>query len=76
MKDVIRIIVQALVDHPDKVEVEERTGSQTSVFELKVAKEDLGRVIGREGRIAQSLRTILNAAFTRLNKRVVLEILG
>ncbi len=76
MKDVIRIIVQALVDHPDEVVVEERTGSQTSVFELKVAKEDLGRVIGREGRIAQSLRTILNAAFTRLNKRVVLEILG
>ncbi len=76
MKDVIRIIVQALVDHPDEVEVEERSGSQTSVFELKVAKEDLGRVIGREGRIAQSLRTILNAAFTRVNKRVVLEIVG
>ena len=75
MKDLIRIIAQSLVDHPEQVEVEEITGNQTTVVELKVAKEDLGKVIGKQGRTAQSIRTILSAASTKLNKRAVLEII-
>jgi hypothetical protein len=75
MKELIKYIAQALVDHPDQVEVLEITGEQTSVLELKVAKEDLGKVIGKQGRTARAMRTILSAASTKLNKRSVLEIL-
>lgn len=75
MKDLVKIIAQSLVDHPDQVVVEEIEGSQTAVLELKVAKDDLGKVIGRQGRTARSMRTILSAASTKLNKRTVLEIL-
>ncbi len=74
MKELIKQIAQALVDHPDKVEVNEIMGNQTSVLELKVAKDDLGKVIGKQGRTARSIRTILSAASTKLKKRVVLEI--
>jgi len=75
MKELITIIAKALVDLPDKVEVEEVVGEQTTVVELKVAKEDLGKVIGKQGRTAQAMRTILNAAATKLRKRCVLEII-
>jgi hypothetical protein len=75
MKELITMIAKALVDLPDKVEVDEVVGEQTTVIELKVAKEDLGKVIGKQGRTAQAMRTILNAAATKLRKRCVLEII-
>ena len=75
MKDLIEHIAKALVDYPDKVEVNEVEGQQTSVIELKVAKEDLGKIIGKQGRTARAMRTILSAASTKLKKRAVLEIL-
>jgi predicted RNA-binding protein YlqC (UPF0109 family) len=75
MKELIKYIAQALVDNPDKVEVTEVEGEQTSVIELKVAKEDLGKVIGKQGRTARAMRSILSAASTKINKRAVLEIL-
>jgi predicted RNA-binding protein YlqC (UPF0109 family) len=75
MKELITRIAQALVDNPDQVLVSEVEGNQTSVLELKVAKEDLGKVIGKEGRNARAMRTILGAASAKLKKRTVLEIL-
>jgi predicted RNA-binding protein YlqC (UPF0109 family) len=74
MKELITIIAKALVDKPEEVEVQEIEGRQTTVIELKVAKEDLGKVIGKRGRTAQSIRTILTAASTKINKRCVLEL--
>ena len=75
LKDLIEFIAKALVDNPDKVSVAEIEGEQTSVIELKVAKEDLGKVIGKQGRTARAMRTILGAASTKVRKRSVLEIL-
>lgn len=75
MKDLIKYMAQSLVDNPDKVEVSEVLGEQTSVIELRVAKEDLGKVIGKQGRTAKAMRTILSAASTKLHKRTVLEII-
>ncbi|MGD8258618.1 MAG: KH domain-containing protein [Desulfobacterales bacterium] len=75
MKDLINFIAQALVDNPEKVSVSEVKGNQTSVLELKVAKEDLGKVIGKHGRTARAMRTILNAASAKEKKRTVLEII-
>jgi len=75
MKDLVTRIAQALVDHPEQVSVTEVEGNQTTVLELKVAKEDLGKVIGKEGRNARAMRTILGAASAKLKKRTVLEIL-
>ena len=75
MKDLIAYIAKALVDKPQEVVVTEVVGEQTSVIELKVAKEDLGKVIGKQGRTARAMRTILSAASTKINKRSVLEIL-
>ncbi len=75
MKDLITYIAKALVDNPEAVEVSEVEGEQTSVIELKVAKEDLGKVIGKQGRTARSIRTILGAAGMKLNRRFTLEIL-
>ena len=75
MKELIKHIAQSLVDNPDKVEVTEVIGEQASVIELRVAKEDLGKVIGKQGRTAQSIRTILSAVSAKLHKRAVLEIL-
>ena len=74
MKDLIERIACALVDNPEEVSVTALEGSQATVLELKVAKEDLGKIIGKQGRTARSLRTILSAASAKLNKRVVLEI--
>mgnify|MGYP000417498693 CR=1 FL=1 len=75
MKELIIYIAQALVDNPELVEVSEVEGNQTSVLELKVAKEDLGKVIGKQGRTARAMRTILSAASAKLKKRSVLEII-
>ena len=75
IKALIETIAKALVDKPELVEVTEVEGEQTTVVELKVAKEDLGKVIGKEGRTARSLRTILSAASTKLRQRSVLEII-
>ena len=75
MKDLITYIAKALVDKPEEVVVTEIEGEQTSVLELKVAKEDLGKVIGKQGRTARAMRTILSAASTKINKRSVLEII-
>jgi predicted RNA-binding protein YlqC (UPF0109 family) len=74
MKDLINYIAQALVDHPEQVNVNEVEGSQASVLELKVAKEDIGKVIGKQGRTARAMRTILSAASAKIKKRTVLEI--
>ncbi len=75
MKELIEFIAKSLVDRPDDVEVNEIEGEQTSVIELKVAKEDLGKVIGKQGRTARAMRTILSAASTKIRKRSVLEII-
>jgi hypothetical protein len=75
MRELIEYIAKALVDNPDAVEVSEIEGERTSVIELKVAKEDLGKVIGKQGRTAQAMRTILSAAGTKLRKRAVLELI-
>lgn len=75
MKELITYIAQALVDNPEAVVVTEVEGAQTSVIELRVAKEDLGKVIGKQGRTARAMRTILSAASTKLRKRSVLEII-
>lgn len=75
MRELIEFIVKALVDHPEQVKVVEVDGEKTSIIELSVAKEDLGKVIGKQGRTARAMRTILTAASTKLKKRSVLEIL-
>jgi predicted RNA-binding protein YlqC (UPF0109 family) len=75
MRELITYIAQALVDNPEEVVVTEVEGAQTSVIELRVAKEDLGKVIGKQGRTARAMRTILSAASTKLRKRSVLEII-
>jgi hypothetical protein len=74
MKDLIGYIAKALVDHPEQVNVTEVKGGQTDVLELKVAKEDIGKVIGKQGRTARAMRTILSAASAKIKKRTVLEI--
>jgi predicted RNA-binding protein YlqC (UPF0109 family) len=75
MKELIHQIAQALVDHPNHVRVSEVEGNQTTVLELKVAKDDLGKVIGKQGRTAQAMRTILGAVSSKEKKRTVLEII-
>ena len=75
LRELIDYVSKALVDIPENVEVNEVEGEQTTVIELKVDKSDLGKVIGKQGRTARALRTILNAASTKLKKRSVLEII-
>mgnify|MGYP001253964620 FL=1 len=75
MKELITYIAKALVDHPEAVEVSEVEREQTSVIDLRVAKDDLGKVIGKQGRTARAMRTILSAASTKVRKRSVLEII-
>jgi uncharacterized protein len=74
MKDLVELIVRQLVSKPDEVQVTETVGEVGTILELRVAKEDVGRVIGKQGRTANAIRVILNAAATRKNLRVVLEI--
>jgi predicted RNA-binding protein YlqC (UPF0109 family) len=75
VKELLELIAKSLVDQPEDVAVSEIEGEQTTVLELKVAQDDLGKVIGKQGRTARSIRTILAAAGMKLRKRVVLEIL-
>ncbi|MGZ3651659.1 MAG: KH domain-containing protein [Bdellovibrionota bacterium] len=75
LRALIEYLARALVDLPNQVNVKQIEGEQTTVIELKVAKEDLGKVIGKQGRTARAIRTILNGASTKLKKRTVLEII-
>jgi predicted RNA-binding protein YlqC (UPF0109 family) len=75
VKELVEYIARCLAEFPEKVVVKEITGHQISVIELRAAKEDLGKIIGKEGRNAHAMRTIVNAAATKLKKRAVLEIL-
>ena len=74
MKELVLFLAKQLVNHPDAVEVKETQGDTASILELKVAREDIGRVIGKQGRTAKSIRTILNAVASRTNRKVILEI--
>jgi len=75
VKELILMIAKSLVDKPDEVDLREVEGEKTTVLELRVAKEDLGKVIGKQGKTARAMRTILNATATKLKKRAVLEII-
>lgn len=74
MKELLTIIAQSLVDNPSAVQVKEVSGEHSIILELKVAQEDMGKVIGKQGRIAKSIRTVIKAAAIKENKRVVVEI--
>jgi predicted RNA-binding protein YlqC (UPF0109 family) len=74
MKELVRLLAQQLVNNPEAVEVKETRGDATTLLELRVAPEDLGRVIGKQGRTVKSIRTILNAVAARNNRKVALEI--
>lgn len=75
MKELIEFVAKSLVDNTDKVEINEISGTQTNVIELKVAKEDVGKIIGKSGRTADAIRTILNCGAAKLNKRYILHII-
>jgi len=74
-KELVDYMVKSLVDHPEQVEIHEVEGEKSTILELRVTKEDIGKVIGKHGRIARAIRTIINASATKSGKRVVLEIL-
>jgi predicted RNA-binding protein YlqC (UPF0109 family) len=74
MKELIEYIAKSLVDQPDAVKVTEVTGERTSIIELSVAKEDMGKVIGKQGRTVTAIRTLLNAASMKQKKRTILEL--
>lgn len=75
LQELVGFIAKSLVDNPEEVEVTEVAGEQTAVLELKVAQEDLGKIIGKQGKTAKAIRTILSAAAAKIKKRAVLEIL-
>ncbi|MBQ7496836.1 MAG: KH domain-containing protein [Selenomonas sp.] len=75
MKEIVEVIAKSLVDHPESVEVSEKQDGDQLVLELRVAEDDMGKVIGRQGRIAKALRTVVKAAATRENKKVTVEII-
>ena len=74
MKELIELIIKGIVDNPDKVEINEILGEKTSIFEVRVDSNDIGKVIGKQGRNIKSIRTIVNAAAQKDDKRVVIEI--
>jgi len=74
-KELVEYMIKSLVDNPDMVEIKEIEGEKSTILELKVNKDDIGKVIGKHGRIARAIRTIINASATKTGKRVVLEIL-
>ena len=76
LKALVEYIVKALVDYPDQILIAERSGRNTTIIEVGVAKEDIGKVIGKEGRTINAIRTILSAAGASQKKRVVLEVMG
>ncbi len=75
MKELVQYLARSLVSHPDLVEVKETEQESAVILELKVAKEDLGRIIGKQGRTAKAIRTLATAAASRMNRKIVLEIL-
>ncbi len=75
MGELVEMIAKALVDNPDEVEVNEVEGTQSVIIELRVASEDMGKIIGKQGRIAKAIRTVVKAAAIKENKRVVVEII-
>jgi hypothetical protein len=75
MKELLELIAKALVDNPEEVSVSEVEGEQTTILELRVAQEDLGKVIGKQGRTARAIRTLLSASGTKIGKRFHLEII-
>ncbi len=75
VRDLVEFIVRALVDHPEAVQVRQLEGERSIILELRVAPEDVGKVIGRQGRIVNALRTVVRAAAVRTGKRVTLEVL-
>ncbi|WDV47670.1 KH domain-containing protein [Clostridiaceae bacterium M8S5] len=75
MGELVEIIAKALVDQPDEVNVSEIEGTQSVIIELKVAPDDMGKIIGKQGRIAKAIRTVVKAAAIKENKRVVVEII-
>ena len=75
MKEIVEVIAISLVDQPDQVVVEEKADDRMTVFELHVAQDDMGKVIGKQGRIAKAMRTVVKAAATRENKKVTVEII-
>ena len=75
MKELVEVIAKALVDHPDEVVVTEREAGHTLVVELRVAQGDMGKVIGKQGRIAKAIRSVVKAASTKMDKKVVVDIL-
>ena len=75
MGELVKVIAQSLVDHPDRVEVNEVEGDQSIIIELKVASDDMGKVIGKQGRIAKAIRTVVKAAAMNQKKKVVVEII-
>ena len=74
-KELVEYMVKSLVDNPEQVDIKEVEGEKSTILELRVTKEDIGKVIGKHGRIARAIRTIINASATKSGKRVVLEIL-
>ena len=75
MKEIVEVIAKSLVDHPESVEVSEKQDGDQLLLELRVAEDDMGKVMGRQGRIAKALRTVVKAAATRENKKVTVEII-
>lgn len=75
MKELVEIIAKSLVDNPEMVQINEITGEQSIILELKVAEDDMGKVIGKQGRIAKAIRTVVKAAAIKENKRVIVEII-
>lgn len=75
MKELIEVLAKALVDYPEQVRVHEIAGEKSIVYELSVAPEDMGKIIGKQGRIAKAIRTVVNAAAVKENKRVMVEII-
>lgn len=75
MKELVEFIAKALVDYPEQVDVTQVEGERSIILELRVAQEDMGKVIGKQGRIAKAIRTVVNAAAIKENKRVMVEII-
>ena len=75
MKELVEVIAKALVDHPDEVVVAEKEDAKSVILELKVAQEDMGKVIGKQGRIAKAIRTVVKSAASKDDKKVIVEIL-
>ncbi|HAN10364.1 MAG TPA: KH domain-containing protein [Clostridiales bacterium] len=76
MKNLLEVIVKSLVDNPDKVSINEISGENSTIYEVKVAEEDMGKVIGKQGKVAKSIRTVIKAIAAREGKRVIVEIMN